>query len=626
MSYISSIHIEISGVHRLHHIPAAKTELLRYMAAIGASKVYLEGYRGWDAGLGDYDQNEHRVSDEILMAVADDFRSRGILVAGEMAAGSWEKEIQPPAKAPKHIFDQVSCLNHLGTQQALIGVAEQLARHTDEILLDDWLSHRCYCDTCLQGIRKHLDSPIATDQQLRDLIDCQDPQILDAYQEHAWETVRHMSLLLRDAAKAINPGLQFHWKLPNWHRDYLFHGIDLLRLADVYDGFWIGTEIREEMDEYASLLIWNLVKSQVGEKLKGTWFDFLHGSWSFDIPMGTQRYLEQFRLSALTGCQEIVFCSYPILCDARYQEMEQAVRQNRPVAIQVNEKAQQLVGVPTRRFAAKRAMFMPDGYLCDTLGNYGVPILPIPKDQTPQAGELITQWSASHLSPKDFETDNIARDLIFTADAALTWVERGFSAWLGLDEALPINRGIIETQEFELPGSDKTIPTCDHAWSLAPMTVSPIFQPGNASVVLTAIEPQGQKHPVALEYQNGVNRIRILGLTRYRSMYRNGYPEQVRQLLRDWVGDIVGIKLFANNRQAALQKVILAPYKEQIVLINLNPHPVRFELWLDANKFPSKPQGLFEQTKCDRWQVYPLVLETYEMRQILLSPTTLNTK
>jgi len=235
----------------------------------------------------------------------------------------------------------------------------------------------------------------------------------------------------------------------------------------------------------------------------------------------------------------------------------------------------EVIGIADPRVKSPESLRSPEGYIFDFLGMIGIPVKPVAGKIT--GGEPIELVTIHAGDIKQNKISKQKKRFIVTSEAVSKIVKSGESRMLGLSEKNPIQSRMIMADYFENVEGVIFGTGTGHDCS-SPVPVGPILNPLEAEPLLFAVE-KGKKYPVVLKRIYNQSEIFIFCLTRFPLYLKRYYPEITRQMLRDIIGQSLGIKIrYLNNEYAHLPAVGLFPYKNTIVLLNFERCVVKLDL------------------------------------------------
>jgi hypothetical protein len=276
-----AVYIPVFQVERFMKDPAyLKQSWAELSSQVRIDKVYIETYRSGTV-----------TSDAALENAKTFFKSQGIETAGGIAyvgAGDNAGNDSPDAGGEGQFISM--CYTDPKQRDLVKRVAEQTARHFDEIMLDDFF----FSNT-------KRDSDIA------------------ARGSQSWTAFRLklMADVSRDLvlgpARAVNPHAKVIIKFPNWYEHFPANGYDLDVEPKLYDGIYTGTETRDPDDndqhlqQYESYEIVRYFDNIAADSKKGT----NHGGWVDTYDSHTiDRYAEQLWDTMLAKAPQIMLFQY----------------------------------------------------------------------------------------------------------------------------------------------------------------------------------------------------------------------------------------------------------------------------------------------------------------------------
>ena len=229
-----SIYITSGDVNRMTNAGWLDSAWTEISSRLKVDKVYIESFRD-----GKY------TTEAALQSAKKFFNSKNVAFGGgitytrESRSGRWE----------------TFCYTSPEGRAEVKKIAEQTARHFDEILLDDFFFNSCKCEHCTE-----------------------------AKGAESWTDFRLK--LMRDAAEnlvvgpahAVNPDCKVIIKYPNWYEHFPALGFDLETEPGIFDGVWSGTESRnpsadQHLQAYLSYEIIRYLDNVSEGRNGGGWID-----------------------------------------------------------------------------------------------------------------------------------------------------------------------------------------------------------------------------------------------------------------------------------------------------------------------------------------------------------------
>jgi len=232
--------------------------------AVKVNKVYLETHR--DTLLVDADTLEKAKAF---------FAARGIRTFGGI---TWTRN-------ERNRFETF-CYANAADRAWVRHVAEETARHFDDIILDDFF-----------------------------FTSCKSEEEIKARGNRSWTTYRIERMrevahdLVIGAARKVNPRVHIVIKFPNWYEHFQDMGFDLEQQPFLYDGVYTGTETRDPVLSAQHLQAYNGYSSfRYFENLRP---GFNHGGW-VDPPgvRSLDNYAEQIWVTLFAKAPEITLFDY----------------------------------------------------------------------------------------------------------------------------------------------------------------------------------------------------------------------------------------------------------------------------------------------------------------------------
>jgi hypothetical protein len=232
--------------------------------AVKVNKVYLETHR--DKLLVDADTIEK---------AKDFFAAHGVQTAGGI---TWTRN-------ERNRFETF-CYSNAADRAWVKHVAEETARHFDDIILDDFFFTSCKSEEEIQARGNR------------------------TWTEYRLERMREVArdLVLGPAAR-INPKVRIVIKFPNWYEHFQDMGFDLAQEPFLYSGVYTGTETRDPVFSAQHLQAYNgYAIFRYFENLRP---GFNHGGW-VDPPgvSSLDNYAEQLWVTLFAKAAEITLFDY----------------------------------------------------------------------------------------------------------------------------------------------------------------------------------------------------------------------------------------------------------------------------------------------------------------------------
>jgi hypothetical protein len=232
--------------------------------AVKVNKVYLETHR-----------DKLLVDADTLEKAKAFFAARGIKTFGGI---TWTRN-------ERNRFETF-CYSNAEDRAWVKHVAEETARHFDDIILDDFF-----------------------------FTSCKSEEEIKARGNKSWTAYRieRMREVARDlvlgAARKVNPRVRIVIKFPNWYEHFQDMGFDLEQEPFLYDGVYTGTETRDPVASAQHLQAYNGYSSfRYFENLRP---GFNHGGW-VDPPgvRSLDNYAEQLWVTLFAKAPEITLFDY----------------------------------------------------------------------------------------------------------------------------------------------------------------------------------------------------------------------------------------------------------------------------------------------------------------------------
>ncbi|UWZ86631.1 hypothetical protein [Occallatibacter riparius] len=276
-----AVYIPVFQVERMMKDPAYMKESWAELSSqVRVDKVYIETYRSGTV-----------TSDAALENAKAFFKSQGVETAGGIAyvgAGDNAGSDSPDAGGEGQFISM--CYTDPRQRDLVKQVAEQAARHFDEIMLDDFFFSNTKRDSDISA----RGSQSWTAFRLKLMADVSRDLVLGP-------------------ARAVNPKAKVIIKFPNWYEHFPANGYDLDVEPKLYDGIYTGTETRDPEDndqhlqQYESYEIVRYFDNVAADSKKGT----NGGGWVDTYDSRTiDRYAEQLWDTMLAKAPQIMLFQY----------------------------------------------------------------------------------------------------------------------------------------------------------------------------------------------------------------------------------------------------------------------------------------------------------------------------
>ena len=547
----------------------------------GVDKVYIAAYC------------EELVPRPQLEDVKALFESAGFEAAGGVATGLWgeafgeqssnftlthwegvyTEERKRLERTPTARFEGVNtCLSSRATLLGLRTMAAEAARVFDEVLTDDILANWCFCPRCMAVFSEAYGFE-GTFEDLATLLTANDELMCRNWEEHGFRLVRDaFADWFIPGARETNSEVKLTLKVAEWYEMYPFRGIFISELSKLFDGLQVGSECRENAVRGGSFVPPQLGRRLAGSRFRGAWVDFLNDFSWWELSTTPDVFLPQVRESVLGQATEICLFSLDEQADPRRDAINTALADDLPMLRRLAGVVSDApvggldVLMPESR---PHATFHPEAYLLDILLSIGLP-LNVCTDPT-EVGDhaLITAHAARAVDEEWLRN----RRTVFLTSGALHELaavgNRPVLRLAGLDEHTPLGQSVV--QATALTFGDGTFPWPVFAQSrTGALPVGPSLNTDGGAEVLLAGRAEGREHAVVARRRDEATTVCSIALTCAPRYLIAGYPESIRELVRDLAGEAVGYKL--NARGEGLTGVSLHVYGNGLVVIhNMEP-------------------------------------------------------
>ncbi len=308
-----------------------RQEALEFCHKMGITKVYLESFR-----------DGYQAEEATLKAARDFFRQAGVKVSGCVATTGIGK--------PSTGWEIAACYTHRQNQERLESIFRFTAALFDEIIIDDFFFTDCECSECAAA------KGSMTWQQYREKL------MMQMSRER-----------VLGPAHVVNPHVKVILKFPQWYDRYQERGYVPDQEAKVFDGIWVGTELRDpasgkwgNKQQYEGYFIYRWLSNVGGSKTGGGWFD----------PYGTtpSLYLDQPLTTILAGPPEVFLFHYGMLNSPEYHAQADALAERRLQYEKLAGFVSGWSGIPAYKPVSSDTG--EEAYIFDEIGMLGIPEAP----------------------------------------------------------------------------------------------------------------------------------------------------------------------------------------------------------------------------------------------------------
>jgi hypothetical protein len=263
-----AVYIAVSDVERMKDPAYLEKAWNDINSQVHVDKVYIESFRGDTLADG-----------ALLDSVKAFFKAHGVETAGGIAYAAGGEMAGPEAAGGQFVSFTYTDPKQ---REFVKHVAEETARHFDEIVLDDFFFNNT-----------KRDSDIAA----------KGTQSWSAFRLKLMDEVSRD--LVYGAAKAVNPKVKIIIKFPNWYEHFQEDGYDLAVEPKIFDGIYTGTETRDgeitdqHLQPYESYQIIRYFDNVAPGRNGGGWVD------TFDTRY-VDRYAEQLWDTVLAKAPEMM--------------------------------------------------------------------------------------------------------------------------------------------------------------------------------------------------------------------------------------------------------------------------------------------------------------------------------
>lgn len=309
-------------------------------------------------------------------------------------------------------FGFTACATGEKTIENTLRAVTSAAEIFDYVLLDDVFQFggfiTCYCDRCVSAFNRKYGTSFGRLKLAWKVL--RSPEWMGKWTAFHQEVMNDLARKIVGAARDANPKVRVVQKLFPCYDFYPEYGLDLETLAKIYDGFFVGTETRNEFFPYRAFFICRYFKSVVGKKLEGAWIDSLKNGIleaPFECELSTKTsdpniFAWQAMLSFAAGMNEVVLWRFGNMIHPTRDEHKKKLPAERfdlgePKGVGFKKDAtppemlvfRGLNGLRMPLAGGSLGIFGPskfgssgDLYVFDLFGMAGVPLTDLPSDIT----------------------------------------------------------------------------------------------------------------------------------------------------------------------------------------------------------------------------------------------------
>lgn len=553
------------------------SKFLMFIKDFGFDKVYIENYR------------EGVLLDVDVMAKLRDVFEKDFDVGGGVAIGTWGFGMGRNADWWKVL----ACISDDVNMDVFEKAVVQQAQVFDEILVDDFWANWCYSEKDLESFGRMFGLFIDRAEFLK--IFGFDEEIQRMWALYSVELLVEKSKRIVDRVRDVNRNGDVVLKVAEWREDFLHRGLDLKAMASLFDGIYVGTESREGSFRYGSMYIVDYVKSIVGDKLRGAWFDSYNGL-GIPVAISPEIFVEQFWYSFLSGVNEITFFQgLEYLSSDREKHVEYSRNVLRDLKKIENMVTFSKIGLisPAIQIPFRKPY---DSYVEDVFGLIGIPVTSRKLDNV-EPGDMVLVRENMLKYIDIFKLVDKGVNIFLTALAVEKIAEGilGHSGYnlIGVKEDEPIIKKIVDAIVFT---DGKIFSIKNHRRHYA-YPFGPVLRTTNKiNVYLYAVDGNGLIYPAIYEVTHGNASVFVVLVTRYLYNLLHHFPEIVRQTIRDIVYKAIGVKIDFRVQSNEIVQQILTESSEisnisliiyntkNIAVVNNNIYPHYFDIVVDRNK------------------------------------------
>lgn len=531
-----ALYVNRYSMERLSSDSVLLSRLIDRAKEMGFQRLYLENYR-------DGVTLRPEVIERLRDALSKDFD-----VQGGLAIGTWGQGMGRHGR-----WQVTGCVSDRRNTEVYVKAMAELAGLFDTVLIDDFWANWCVDD--IEGVEE---GDLLLDEAARLRHAAYSSELLYRASE---EVVR--------AAMDVNPRVRVVLKVAEWREQFYLRGLDIGRLAGLFDGIYVGTESREGTASYGSLVIVRLVNELSGGKVVGAWFDSYSGYFN-GVPISVDLFRYQLRYSALSGVEEVtLYQGTEVLDESRREHVRAFTEELRSLRPALEGPLGQTLGVKV--LPVQTAYPQPhDDYAPDLLAEAGVPL----SFGRPGDGDcaLITEGVLDAVDLRGLLEGGVS--LVVTGGALARAIrERRDLELLGLrSDASP------EPAEFNVIEYGGLVSSRSHRRPWA-YPVLPALRESDLSGArpLAYGVSKGGRLVLAYEAERGRGHVYALPLTGYMYYFTYHQPEASRQVVRDVAYGCTGLRLLPPSPSdlVDLSGVTVTAFRERAFVSNENRHWVR---------------------------------------------------
>ena len=596
--FISSIG---PSIHEINSFEDVK-KLDPFLKSLGISIIYLDAYR--DGIL---------VPAYKLNAIKGWFQQCGYEVRGGIALGTYDPNFSEANVTREGIKGEEVCWTSPITQEGFKFLSTEVARCFDFVLYDDCLFSSCLCDRCIDTFNKNYHYDLKREEiiWMLDHINILPPELSsllnewgkfqkDLYKKVATEYICNPS-------REVNPNVRLVVKVPQWNEYFPMVGYNIEMLQEIFDEVWVGTEIREDLQNVGYFAYANaeFVRKKCKYDFIGTWFDTYRGyvgGEGWDPAMDPETYLEQARMSTLAKAKEIVLVSLGDLRHHTREPLIKAFREELPLYEKITSsiEGKSPLGIKFLKCADSVASswrglkdnwglsYMPKGdlYINSVLGSLGIPLVTVVdyKELSKDDTVIVTQHEIiKEKVEQQWDLIGFVKNggrVILTSEA-LTALYNGYlgEKWyelLGLDTTLSKNiRFIEDSKEFVI--NETKLVRCK-----IPVTVGPLLKITDESLKSFVDLIYDNEHiPVIFSKKYGLGEVIFFPITYPVKQFRFGYPVEIKEFLREFLGDFYGLWISSNKDSISI--IIYLP--DIVAVENFNNEAIHVKINITHKNF-----------------------------------------
>jgi hypothetical protein len=325
--------------------------------------------------------------------------------------------------------------------------------------------------------------------------------------------------------------------------------------------------------------------------------------------VSVNRFVNQMKMSVLTGAPEIAIWCYPEICHPDRAGHIDALAEVLPELRSLSPLSHGFNGVPTIEQLGMCKASSPESSIFDHLGTIGVTVAQRNSISESDRGCLITEHS--DLSGLRQWVHDGGKAIV-TSGGVRRMVEAGLADLTGLDTDKPFVEDLAFVTVIEMEDGQQHRNYRGHESLSLPF--GPVVNPLDAVVTVWGLH-KDRRIPLVMRRSYGKGEVVTLCITDVPHCMTRVMSESLRKLLRDLVGEITGVVL-APAKEYVLPRVALFPFEGTIAMLNLEDCPISLALRVNPEIAGASLDGIEMDT--DGWQEKPVSMGPGEIVSVPL--------